>query len=136
VSRDLGVYLTVRRAMFMRGETEAMVPLTMEPKIWLDHAFLFGGFGAGKIVQGKGRGSCEMDLTAGCAEREVACGVDESACGDAGDLAQSVVQFLRPRLPPSSPLILRSHANPCKSPIATLDQIPTTERKEKITYHS
>ena len=33
VSRFRGVYLTVRRATFMRGETEAMVPLTMVPRI-------------------------------------------------------------------------------------------------------
>lgn len=31
VSRPRVVNLTVRRATFMRGETEAMVPLTMVP---------------------------------------------------------------------------------------------------------
>lgn len=31
VSRPLGVYLTVRSATFMSGETEAMVPLTIVP---------------------------------------------------------------------------------------------------------
>lgn len=31
VSRDLGVYLTARRATFMSGETEVIVPLTMVP---------------------------------------------------------------------------------------------------------
>jgi hypothetical protein len=31
VSRPRGVYFTVRRATFMSGETEAMVPLTIVP---------------------------------------------------------------------------------------------------------
>ena len=31
VSRDLGVYLTARSAMFMRGETEVIVPFTIVP---------------------------------------------------------------------------------------------------------
>jgi len=31
VSRFLGVYLTARKATFMRGDTEVMVPLTIVP---------------------------------------------------------------------------------------------------------
>lgn len=37
VSRDLGVYLTARRATFMRGETEVIVPLTIVPGALLDN---------------------------------------------------------------------------------------------------
>lgn len=40
VSRDLGVYLTARRATFMRGETEVMVPLTIVPGVLLDLPWL------------------------------------------------------------------------------------------------
>jgi hypothetical protein len=35
VSRPFGVYLTARSATFMRGDTEVMVPFTMEPVVRL-----------------------------------------------------------------------------------------------------